>query len=67
MMPSMIIILSENFKMTYRSNEEDFIRSCIITFPILILLILNFSGKIPHAIEQDFHATVFIGNNRTYL
>jgi len=36
-----LIILSENFKMTYRSNKEDFIRSCIVTFPILILLILN--------------------------
>lgn len=40
-----VTILSENFKMTYRSNEEDFIRSCIITFPILILLILNFMRR----------------------
>jgi Transposase DDE domain len=40
-----LVILSENFKMTYRSNEEDFIRSCIITFPILILLILNFMRR----------------------
>jgi hypothetical protein len=39
------IILNENFKMTYRSNEEDFIRSCIVTFPILILLILNFMRR----------------------
>ncbi len=40
-----VLILSENFKMTYRSNKEDFIRSCIITFPILILLILNFMRR----------------------
>lgn len=40
-----VIILSENFKITYRSNEEAFIRSCIITFPILILLILNFMRR----------------------
>ncbi len=40
-----VVILSENFKMTYRSNKEDFIRSCIITFPILILLILNFMRR----------------------
>ena len=40
-----VIILSENFKLTYRSNEEDFIRSRIITFPILILLILNFMRR----------------------
>lgn len=36
-----LTILSKNFKMTYRSNKEDFIRSCIVNFPILILLILN--------------------------
>lgn len=39
------LILSENFKMTYKSNSEDFIRSCTITFPILILLILNLLRK----------------------
>jgi hypothetical protein len=39
------LILSENFKATYRSNKEDFIRSYIITFPILILLILNFMRR----------------------
>lgn len=27
----------------------------------------NFSGKTPHAIEQDFHATVFTGNIRALL
>jgi hypothetical protein len=36
-----ILILSDNFKMIYRSNEENFTRSCIVSFPILILLILN--------------------------
>lgn len=36
-----LIILSENFKTNYRLNKKDFIRSCIVTFPILILLILN--------------------------
>ncbi|CAN5505522.1 hypothetical protein BH10BAC1_BH10BAC1_21470 [soil metagenome] len=38
-------ILSENFKMIYRSNKEDFIRSCIVTFPILIVLIINLMRK----------------------
>lgn len=27
----------------------------------------NFSGKTPHAIEQDFHATIFTGNIRALL
>jgi len=27
----------------------------------------NFSGKTPHALEQDFHATVFTGNIRALL
>lgn len=40
-----IVILSENFSMTYRANEKAFIRSCIITLPILILLILNFMRR----------------------
>lgn len=40
-----LTILSENFKMTYRLNKEDFIRSCIITFPILVFLILNFMRR----------------------
>ena len=40
-----MIILSENFKVAYRSGESDFIRSSIVTFPILILLILNFMRR----------------------
>ena len=35
------LILSENFKTAYRSTNKDFIRDCLITFPILILVILN--------------------------
>lgn len=40
-----IVILSENFTMTYRANVKAFVRSCIITLPILILLILNFMRR----------------------
>jgi Transposase DDE domain len=40
-----VIILSEDFKMTHRSNKEHFIRSCVITFSTLILLILNFMRR----------------------
>lgn len=35
------LILSENFKTTHKSANQDFSRSCIVTFPILILAILN--------------------------
>jgi hypothetical protein len=39
------VILSKSFQMTYRSNNKNFIRSCVITFPMLILLILNFMRR----------------------
>jgi hypothetical protein len=39
------LILSENFKTTNRSTNQDFIRNCRITFPILILAILNLMRK----------------------
>jgi hypothetical protein len=35
------LVLCENFKMAHRSSNQDFIRSCLVTFPILILVILN--------------------------
>lgn len=36
-----ILILSENFKAAHRSTNKDFIRNYLITFPALILIILN--------------------------
>ena len=36
-----ILILSKNFKTDHRSTDKDFIRNYLITFPVLILVILN--------------------------
>ena len=36
-----VLILSEDFKTTYRSTGQDFIREYLVTFPILIICILN--------------------------
>lgn len=36
-----VLILSENFKKIYRVNDKNFIRNYLITFPVLILVILN--------------------------
>jgi hypothetical protein len=38
-------IFSENFKKNHRTTNQSFVRDCVITFPILILLILNLLRK----------------------
>lgn len=38
-------ILSENFKNTYRAAEHDFSRNYLVTFPFLIIFILNLVRK----------------------
>lgn len=55
-----VTILSDNFKRTHRSNEENFSRSCIVTFPILILLLLNFMRKSLQVELNNFGKFMFL-------
>ena len=48
------LILSEKFKTAHRLTDRDFIRNCLVTFPILIMSILNLMRKSLQAELNDF-------------
>jgi hypothetical protein len=54
------LILSENFKKAHRSTDRDFLRNCLITFPILILAILNLMRRSLQVELNNFSTNISI-------